>query len=136
MDWRYWVELPLIVGLFGRFAADIIAGGLWADGKRECETDSVDPAGFETHGTRLQAAPSFWHPAFGARAYAFYAAVMLYWAVVFQAGFVDTIAHPGPLFGALGVPDVAMKGVAWANSGVLFAAAGVYAADAVDAYLD
>lgn len=135
MDWRYWVELPLVVGLAVRFFADVMAGGLWADGRRDSENwDSPDSAEFESFGTRLQSAPSFWHPDFGARAYAFYAVMMLYWAFVFQIGFVDTIANPGPVFGALGVPDVVMRGVAWANAGVLYAAAGVYAADAVSVW--
>lgn len=137
MDWRYWLELPLIVGLATRFFADIMAGSLWGDGLADAEhRDAVASERFIVNGTRLQIAPSFWHPEYGPRALAFYAAVMAYWGFVFVHGFVDTIAQPGPVFGALGVPPIVMQGVAWANAGVLFALAGIYAADAADAFTE
>lgn len=137
MDWRYWAELPLIVGLAVRFFADATAGGLWASGREDSEHyDTIESERFESHGTRLQARPSFWHPSFGVRAQFFYSAVMLYWAGVFVVGFMDTIAHPGPVFGAIGVPPAVMQVVAWANAAVLFAAAGVYAADGLSLWLE
>lgn len=135
MDWRYWIELPLIVGLLYRFAVDIMAGGMWADGLESAGHErDIDPKKIQTHGTRLRLKPSFWHPDFDYRAYFVYAGMMLFWAMLFGKTFRHTIAHPGPVFGALGVPGIIMEGVAWANTGLLFVLAGVYAADGVAAW--
>lgn len=127
MDWRYWLELPLVVGLWGRLVADIFAGAMaseWMDGR-----DTLpEPDGFDAVGMRLQAAPVAGPSNVPEAGYAFYGVNALYWGLVFQAGFMHTIAHPGVVFGALGVPAVVMEWVAYGNILVLYYYGGAYLA--------
>jgi len=127
MDWRYWLELPLVVGLWGRLVADICAGAMASEWM--AERDSLpDPQDFDAVGMRLQPAPVAGPQNVPKSGYAFYGVSAMYWAMVFQAGFMNTIATPGPIFGALGVPAVVMEWVAYANILVLYYYGGAYLA--------
>lgn len=132
MGYRYWLELPLIVGLVGRSVGDIFAGALMADVVQNREDmGGYDPRDSVYSGAKLQAKPLYWNPVFPDVAYFMYGVMVAYWAVVFQAGFMHTIANPGPVFGALGVPPAVMQAVAYANILVMYWYAGSYIAEGV-----
>jgi hypothetical protein len=132
MSYRYWLELPLVVGLFFRSFSDIIAGGMVGNMMLDSNAwPNIDRAKHEYHGTKLQDKPLFWNETFPTEAYYIYAFVLLYIAYFFGMAFHDTIANPGLVFGAVGVPPLAMEIVAYGNVFIMYLYAGKYLAEAV-----
>lgn len=131
MSYRYWIELPVVVGLAIRSAADIFAGTFMAGLFEERSSTDIDWNKFEYSGLKIQSTPVYWHPQFSGPAYYMYGALMAYWAYFGGVLFFDTIANPGLVFGTLGVPKIVMEMVAYANIFVLYYYAGSYFATGV-----
>jgi len=134
MDIKYWLELPLVIGLGMRAFSDFVAGGFahavydgdaWPDIDRD--------KSYIRMGARLQSQPLAGNPEFPGGVYYLHAATLGYFAIVSQEVMVNLISYPGLVFGALGVPPAVMKIVAYGNVLVMYWYAGGYLARGVKA---
>ena len=132
---KYWLELLLIVGLVGRRVSDLIAAGFLGHVMDGDAYPDMDVAQTEWAGAELQRKPLTYHPGFPAWSYFIYASVLAGATYLYVTILMDTIAMPGLVFGALGVPPLVMQVIAWANAAVMFWYVGGYLADGTKALL-
>lgn len=128
---KYWLELPLVVGLSGRFLSDVVAAGAMAGVMKGDRWPEFDPSKTTATGAKIQREPLVYNASFPNAAYYLYSVMLFYWAYVFGSTLFDTIAQPGQVFGALGVPPAVMQIVAYGNVLIMVYYAGSYLADGI-----